>query len=100
MENTTGNQPMAVGDLVLSEKGRDQKRIFMIVGIAEENYVLIADGSLRKLENPKRKKVKHLKYFGVASERITEKLNECKKINNAELRKMLKEITAKENIGV
>ena len=86
-----------IADLVISEKGRDQKRIFMIVEIVDENYVLIADGSLRKLENPKRKKTKHLTGFSVAGERISEKLKEGKKITNAELRKMLREIAAKEN---
>ena len=89
-----------ISDLVISLKGRDQKRIFMVVEVADENYVFVADGSLRKLEAPKRKKIKHLEYFGVSGERITEKLSEGKKITNAELRKMLREIAAKENKDV
>ena len=84
-------------DLVVSKKGRDQKRVFMIVETVSEDYVLIADGSLRKLEKPKLKKTKHLETFGVASERVTGKLTEGKKITNAELRKMLKEITSKDS---
>ena len=86
-----------VSDLVISLKGRDQKRLFMVVEVVDSNYVLIADGSLRKLENAKRKKTKHLEHFGSATDRITEKLIGGKKITNAELRKMLKEIIAKEN---
>ncbi len=80
-----------IGDLVLSESGRDKGRIFMIVGIIDEAYVYIADGSLRKLENPKKKKIKHLEFSGHASERIALKLSAGEKITNAELRKMLKD---------
>lgn len=80
------------GDLVLSKSGRDKDRFFMVVGIIDEAYVYIADGSLRKLENPKKKKIKHLEFSGHASERISLKLEDGKKITNAELRKMLKEL--------
>lgn len=78
------------GDLVISGMGRDQNRIFMIIEVIDENYVLMADGMLRKLEKPKRKKIKHLSYFGVCNDRILEKITENKKITNAELRKMIR----------
>ena len=79
------------GDFVISKSGRDKGRIFMVVNIIDEAYVYIADGSLRKLENPKKKKIKHLEFSGHASERIALKLSEGDKITNAELRKMLKD---------
>ncbi len=80
-----------IGDLVISKSGRDKDRAFMVVGIIDEAYVYIADGSLRKLENPKKKKIKHLEFSGHASERIALKLSEDEKITNSELRKMLKD---------
>ncbi|MBE6686342.1 MAG: hypothetical protein E7591_03830 [Ruminococcaceae bacterium] len=52
------------GQLALSLAGRDKNRIFMIVQELDENYVFIADGQLRKIDNPKRKKLKHLKLLG------------------------------------
>lgn len=52
------------GQLALSLAGRDKKRVFMIVEQLDENFVLIADGQLRKTNNPKRKKLKHLKLLG------------------------------------
>lgn len=53
-----------LGDLVISKKGRDCEKLFMVVGLVSEDYVHIANGTLRKLEKPKKKKVKHLRYFG------------------------------------
>ncbi len=51
-----------VGSIVLSLAGRDQHRLFMVVAADEENgYVYIADGKLRQIQHPKRKKCKHLK---------------------------------------
>ncbi len=80
-----------IADLVVSVSGRDKDRIFMVVDIPEPDYVLIADGGLRKLEKPKKKKIKHLKPSQyTANERILEKIRQGKKITNAELRKTLR----------
>lgn len=80
-----------IADLVVSVSGRDKDRIFMVTQILDQDYVLIADGALRKLEKPKKKKVKHLKLSPyVANDRILAKISEGKKITNAELRKMLR----------
>ena len=81
-----------IADLVISKKGRDSERVFMVIEVSDENYVLIADGSLRKLLKPKRKKIKHLEYYGTAD---TEPAG---KITDAALRKMIRnKIAAKEN---
>ena len=51
-----------LGHLVVSLAGRDKDCICAVVGISEaEGYVFIADGKLRKVELPKKKKLKHLK---------------------------------------
>lgn len=47
------------GMIVRSRAGRDAGRWCVIVGL-EENYALLADGDLRKIEKPKRKKLMHL----------------------------------------
>lgn len=52
---------MDKGQFVLSIAGRDKNRIFMVVDTIDENYVLIADGMLRSINKPKKKKLKHLK---------------------------------------
>ena len=71
------------GDLVISKSGRDKGRKLVVIKVTDENYVLIADGDLRKIEKPKVKKVKHLLYAGISA------YNE--NMTNSELRKMLKD---------
>jgi ribosomal protein L14E/L6E/L27E len=48
------------GRLVISKKGRDTGRAFIILQMLSEEYALIADGALRTAERPKKKKIKHL----------------------------------------
>ena len=57
-----------VGLLAYSKCGRDRKRLFCVVDVIDENFVLVADGNLRKVEEPKKKRLKHLKF--VMAERI------------------------------
>ncbi|MBE7019550.1 MAG: hypothetical protein E7413_06720 [Ruminococcaceae bacterium] len=83
-----------IADLVVSLSGRDKNRIFMVLEVLDSNYVLLADGMLRKLEKPKKKKVKHLeKSQYTLNERLLQKISEGKKITNAELRKSLRALT-------
>lgn len=44
---------------VCSKAGRDKGRFFAVLSI-EADFAYIADGDLRKIEKPKRKKLKHL----------------------------------------
>ncbi|MCL2053479.1 MAG: KOW domain-containing RNA-binding protein [Oscillospiraceae bacterium] len=49
-----------VGTVVKSGAGRD-KGLFMVVTAVEGDFAYIADGKLRKLDSPKKKRIKHLK---------------------------------------
>jgi len=53
-------QSINEGDFVVSLAGRDRGRTFIVTKDCGDGYVLIADGKLRKVEKPKRKKQKHL----------------------------------------
>jgi len=48
------------GRVVVSTQGHDRGRRFLVIGIVDERYVLIADGNTRKLDRPKKKQAKHL----------------------------------------
>lgn len=87
---TLSNYPVEIGRVVISRSGRDQGRAFLIVAILEEPYVLIADGALRRLRQPKKKKLKHLDLQGIVLEGIGEKLKQGTKVFDAELRSALK----------
>ena len=52
---------MEPGRVVLSTQGRDAGRYFIVLQTIDEQFVLMADGLSRKLANPKKKKVKHLR---------------------------------------
>ncbi len=83
---------LSIGQYVRSKAGRDADRIFIIVGIVDDQYVLIADGDLRKVENPKRKKAKHLAKFNRISEDVSVKLAEGTSVNNATLRREIEKL--------
>lgn len=47
------------GSLVYSRAGRDKGELFLV--LSEENgYVYLADGDTRRVEKPKKKKLKHI----------------------------------------
>ncbi|MDR2654976.1 MAG: KOW domain-containing RNA-binding protein [Oscillospiraceae bacterium] len=48
------------GSIVKSSAGRDKDRFFVVLGL-EGNFAMIADGDLRRVDKPKRKKLMHLK---------------------------------------
>lgn len=78
-----------LGRVCRSKAGRDKEKYFMIVGIINEYEVLIADGGYRKLDKPKRKKIKHLSLRPQISEVIGQKIAEGKKVFDAEIKSAL-----------
>ena len=56
---TKGN--VEIGDVVVSRAGRDQGKYYAVIARESEDFVLLADGDLRKLDRLKRKRVKHVK---------------------------------------
>jgi len=50
-----------LGCFALSTQGRDKGSLYIIVKIIDHDFCLVADGRVRKMQNPKKKRVKHLK---------------------------------------
>ena len=87
------------GSIVLSLRGHDKDNLFVVVGFEGENYLLLADGKFRLISKPKKKKLKHCRLVSFeGSERITEKLKTGIKVNDAELRKVIKLFSKEEAI--
>ncbi len=77
---------MHVGDIVISLAGHDAGDAFIVTAEVNADFVLIADGKSRTLENPKLKRKRHLRV--VATE------NSALDSTNASLRKRLKKFNS------
>ncbi len=77
---------------VVSLAGRDRGRIFFVVDI-DPVFVYLADGRMRRVEAPKKKKRKHVAYFSEGSDRLRQKLQEVGKVTNSEIRRALSPYT-------
>ncbi|WP_069650758.1 KOW domain-containing RNA-binding protein [Caloranaerobacter ferrireducens] len=87
METTSDIQ---IGQVVRSKAGRDKGRVFVVIDILDDKYVSIVDGDLRRLDKPKKKKIKHLIVYKTVLKNIREKIEKGEKFNNAYVRKSLK----------
>lgn len=87
---------LEVGQVVFSKCGRDKGRSFIVVSI-EEEYAYLADGDLRKLETPKRKKNKHIQGTNDVIDWVKQKIIE-ENVSNADIRKGLAEYLIKTSI--
>ena len=65
-----------LGSIALSLAGRDKGRYFVVVGVIDENHVAVADGRKRKIEKPKKKKLKHLRICCETDGELATLLNE------------------------
>ena len=79
---------IAKSDIVRSIAGRDQGKIFFVLDTDGE-FLLLADGKTRRLENPKRKKRKHTEFVERSDCRVAEKIRSEEKVTNSELRRTL-----------
>ena len=75
-------------DIVRSCAGRDRGQLFFIVELVE-TYVYLADGKGRRLENPKRKKRRHIELLPRSDSRVADKIRSGDKVLNSELRREL-----------
>lgn len=80
---------ITLGRIVYSKAGRDAGKRFVVVGLVDEAHVLISDGDLRRIEKPKKKKLKHLGLTGDSIEALSEKLSNKLEVSNSEIRKAL-----------
>ncbi|WP_026477632.1 KOW domain-containing RNA-binding protein [Alkaliphilus transvaalensis] len=86
---------LSIGQVVKATKGRDQDRVFIVVGKIDDEYVLISDGDLRRIEKPKKKKTKHLAKFNIISHDVKDRIINQKKMNNAFIRRELERLGVK-----
>lgn len=80
---------LQIGQVVRSKSGRDEGRVFVILEILDDKYVLLVDGDLRRLDKPKKKKIMHLIIYKTVIEDLKTKVINGERFNNAYIRKVL-----------
>ena len=84
------NKPLPEkGRAVISMQGRDAARSMVIVDVLDADYVLVADGDLRRIEHPKKKKLKHLRLTWQMMEALASGSEDGMPVNNAAIRAFL-----------
>ena len=82
--------------LVEATAGRERGKLFYVLE-TDGDYLLLADGKSRKVEAPKRKKRKHVRFVADTGDRVAGKIRENEKITNSELRKSIASYTDADN---
>lgn len=86
--------------VVISKSGRDQGRMFVIVKVVNERFVMIVDGDLRKIENPKLKNIRHLQMTNFKAEDVAVYLARGELPANHVIKRNLKQIReARDQMG-
>jgi ribosomal protein L14E/L6E/L27E len=80
------------GHLVRSAMGRDRGRFYLVISSDGLSKVQVADGEVRKVENPKHKKIKHLHVYDVIADGLLTKTESGKRITNVDIRRELKSL--------
>ncbi len=85
-----------VSHVVLPLRGRYAGERFFVV-VVEGAFAYIADGRVRRIEKPKRKKEKHLSLVAKPEGRIADKLRSGEKVTNGEIRRALAAMSGAES---
>ena len=85
------------GCIVVSSSGRDKGKYFFVLDLLSEDYVLIVDGKFRCIEKPKKKKIKHIKFYAPNNnQKFLDKIKNGIKLENAEIKKALNQFLTEE----
>ena len=79
---------LTTGQIVYSKRGRDAGLPFVVVAV-QDGFAFLADGKLRKLAKPKKKKRIHLQPTSTFAAEIREKLERSQQVNDSDVRKAL-----------
>ncbi|MDR1705816.1 MAG: KOW domain-containing RNA-binding protein [Clostridiales bacterium] len=79
---------LSVGQVVFSKCGRDKGLPFIILQL-EGEYAFLVDGRLRRLDNPKKKKLRHLQPVKHIDDNVKNSIDEGRHIEDADFKKAL-----------
>jgi len=79
-----------IGKLVISKAGRDNKELYIVVDFIDTDYVLLANGYNKKVDKPKKKKLKHIILTDIVNNEIKEAILNKDKDMDIKIKKFLK----------
>ena len=85
------------GCIVISKNGRDKRKYFIVVKV-EDKFIYLCDGAIRKVEIPKKKKIKHVQLTNMFSEYINIAIKDKRILTNKEVQKEIARIVSKEEV--
>lgn len=87
------------GDFVIATSGRDMGKCFVVLSV-ENQFVYLCNGKNRKVDTPKKKKIKHIEYQDRANDKVCQAL-EKNELTDKAVRRAISEfqgyITAESN---
>ena len=61
-----------IGKIVISKAGRDKNHLYVLVQCIDSEYVLVANGSTKTIDKPKKKKLKHISVMENADKELVD----------------------------
>lgn len=77
------------GRIVVTTAGRDKDRYFVVLSVCKD-FCYLADGKVRKVDMPKKKKIKHLRVTEFFLEEIAEMLNAEQTVTNSMIKRAIR----------
>ena len=80
------------GQIAKAVAGRDKEKYFVVLKVIDDDYCLITDGRTRKVDAPKKKKMKHLKITEHLAKNVKEKINANEMVTNSLIKDELRAV--------
>jgi hypothetical protein len=78
-----------IGQLAVSKSGRDRGEPYLVLEIIDEAFVYLVNGDKRRIENPKRKNIKHLRFYPAVAEHLAQQWEAGQQVGNVEVRRVI-----------
>ncbi len=70
-------------------------KAFVVTGVINERFLFICDGEIRKIENPKKKNIRHLQITSMRADDVLDYLRKGEKPPNHVIKKNLRQLIDK-----
>lgn len=85
-----------VGKMVKSMAGHDDSKVYVIIK-SDDEYVYLSDGDLKTIDNPKKKKKRHVQIINQIDDELLKIIAENKNFNNEAIKHAIKKYKQKKS---